>query len=342
MIKMKGIRYLKRILCVVVVACLLTAVVIPVAATELDDLLKEAINPSASDYETMEEVNRKLWNAFFEDPEAFIKVFAKQKTENIRTLHEHMSWPNKGDFSESTVIAARNTVNAFLDKEPNKTEEQIAYRFLMEMDFLVDYETDTDNWTVRDYLRLFKKWGYADGAYSTSCRYQLVEVFLKTPAEFVKALALWSQTASKDRGIDTIATGMGYTVYEQQNEEYQSILENLKNTLTDELEKQSVAALMLAYQKIVNPTEETEPTAEATTEPIQTVATEAATIPPTVSTTAPAEDLSTEQPTYETQPLPSAQEEKDNPIPGWVWIVSAASLLVACALWLKKVSVYSC
>ncbi len=170
--------------------------------------------------------SQQLWDAFCYDPTQVLYNLSSVKTEALKRLGQ-MLWADETP-SQKLMDKGYRAVNNLLTTKPTGALKDVAYKFLLQLEWYGGYEDLFTEGQGFDYQRLFDKWTYSDGALATSCNNQMFKAFEADPKGFMIAITQWNQTAQEGRNMEIIAQHFAYQY--QANVGY---LETLHSLLTN-------------------------------------------------------------------------------------------------------------
>ncbi len=129
----------------------------------------------------------ELWNAFFYDPDETLRVLGSCKEEQLKYLGQKLWGPEQ--WEKKLLDKGYAAVNGVLAEKPAGTLKDVAYEFLVQLEWQGGYRDTYVTGIAFDYGRLFEKSRYADGALATMCFDQMFDVFEADPESFMKALS---------------------------------------------------------------------------------------------------------------------------------------------------------
>ena len=128
-----------------------------------------------------------LWRAFFCNPDKTLDVLGSCNAEQLKPLGQTLwgmeHWPRK------LLDKGYAAVDRMLGENPQGTRKDVAYQFLLALEWEGNYSQEYMPGSAFDYRRLFEKATYADGAMATMCYTQMYDVFEADPDGFMTALA---------------------------------------------------------------------------------------------------------------------------------------------------------
>ena len=159
-----------------------------------------------------------LWRGFFYDPVKTLNVLGSCKEEQLKYLGQNL-WGSSEQWAKKLLDKGYDAVNGVLAEKPAGTLKDVAYKFLIHLEWQGGYRDTYVPGMTFDYQRLFEKSLYSDGALATMCFGQMFDVFEADPESFMKALS------QGNWNTETIA--MQFAHRYQADSEYLEILNSL-------------------------------------------------------------------------------------------------------------------
>lgn len=181
-----------------------------------------------------------LWRGFFYDPVKTLNVLGNCKEEQLKYLGQNL-WGSPEQWTKKLLDKGYGAVNSILAKKPTGTLKDVAYKFLVHLEWEGGYRDTYVTGMAFDYGRLFEKSRHCDGALATMCFDQMFDVFEADPESFMKALS------QGDWNTGIIA--MQFAHWYQADADY---LETLNSLLTNPDAAESVKLFIEASEKYNN------------------------------------------------------------------------------------------
>lgn len=186
---------------------------------------------------------QQRWNAFLYAPEQVIRTLGDTQ-DSMKGFHPTgMTDPG----SQRLMDRAYDAVNKILRENPTGALKDVAYKYLIALEWYGGYRDEYVSAETFHYQRLFDKWSYSDGGFATMCYSQMYGVFDGNPEAFIRALSQWD-SGGNGKMSESIALDFAYNY--SQSETYQQILNELEKTLTSEREQKCLKLFQEAYQAL--------------------------------------------------------------------------------------------
>ena len=166
----------------------------------------------------------QLWNAFVWDTEAAVRCFGKTKTEEKYRMR-NLLWGTPVRPERKSLEKCYDAINRILGADLAEGEKDVAYMFLIQLEFAGPFHDVYVPGEPFDYQRFFDKSTYTDGASAEAWASQCKEIFRQSPQEFLFALLAWD---GEEAWVERILSGLVWSFYGEDAAWFEETLKSLQ------------------------------------------------------------------------------------------------------------------